>query len=98
MDKVGIHVWWPLAFLALVPIIILLYFLKQNVKKKDFSAIMLWKEVYHTTEAAKPWEKLRKNLLMILQIITVLLFILALMGPWFSALGTGKIPDGAGIG
>lgn len=90
MDKVGIHVWWPLAFLALVPIIILLYFLKQNVKKKDFSAIMLWKEVYHTTEAAKPWEKLRKNLLMILQIITVLLFILALMGPWFSALGTEK--------
>ncbi len=86
----GVHVWWPLAFLALVPIIILLYFLKQNVKKKDFSAIMLWKEVYRTTEAAKPWEKLRKNLLMILQVITVLLFILALMGPWLSSIGSEK--------
>lgn len=86
----GVHVWWPLAFLALVPIIILLYFLRQNVKKKDFSAIMLWKEVYRTTEAAKPWEKLRKNLLMILQIITVLLFILALMGPWLSSIGSEK--------
>lgn len=86
----GVHVWWPLAFLALVPVIILLYFLKQNVKKKDFSAIMLWKEVYRTTEAAKPWERLRKNLLMILQIITVLLFILALMGPWLSSIGMEK--------
>ncbi len=83
----GVHVWWPLAFLALVPIIILLYFLKQNVKKKDFSAIMLWREVYRTTEATRPWEKLRNNLLLILQIITILLFILALMGPWLSSLG-----------
>jgi hypothetical protein len=84
---VGVHVWWPLAFLALVPIIILLYFLKQNVKKKDFSAIMLWREAYRTTEASKPWEKLRNNILLILQIITILLFILALMGPWLSSLG-----------
>lgn len=86
----GVHVWWPLAFLALVPIIILLYFLKQNVKKKDFSAIMLWREVYRTVEATKPWEKLRNNILLILQIITILLFILALMGPWISSLGKEK--------
>ncbi|MCI8992750.1 MAG: VWA domain-containing protein [Eubacterium sp.] len=83
----GIHVWWPLALLALVPIIILLYFLKQNIKKKEFSSIMLWREVYRTVEATKPWEKLRKNLLLILQIITVLLFILALMGPWLAGRG-----------
>lgn len=86
----GIHVWWPLALLVLVPIIILLYFLKQNVKKKEFSSIMLWREVYRTVEATKPWEKLRKNLLLILQIITVLLFILALMGPWLAGRGQEK--------
>lgn len=51
---------------------------------------MLWQEVYRTTEAAKPWEKLRKNLLMILQIITVLLFVFALMGPWLSSAGSEK--------
>ncbi len=84
----GVHVWWPLAFLALAPIIILLYFLKQNVKKKDFSAIMLWREVYRTVEAAKPWEKLRNNILLVLQIITALLFIIALMGPWLSSSGS----------
>lgn len=86
----GIHVWWPLALLALVPVIILLYFLKQNVKKKEFSSIMLWREVYRSVEATKPWEKLRKNLLLILQIITVLLFILALMGPWLAGRGQEK--------
>lgn len=48
---------------------------------------MLWREVYRTTEATRPWEKLRNNLLLILQIITILLFILALMGPWLSSVG-----------
>lgn len=86
----GVQVWWPLALLVLVPVIILLYFLRQNVKKKEFSAIMLWKEVYRTTEATRPWEKLRNNLLLILQIITILLFIFALMGPWLSTMGSEK--------
>ena len=87
----GVHVWWPLALLALVPIIILLYFLKQNVKKINFSATMLWREVYRTAEASRPWEKLRKNLLLILQIITILLFVFALMGPWLSAFGKKEL-------
>ncbi|MCC8150162.1 MAG: BatA domain-containing protein [Lachnospiraceae bacterium] len=77
-----IYVLWPLAFLALVPVLILLYFLRQNIKKKEFSAVMLWQEVYRSVEATRPWERLRKNLLLILQIITVLLFVLALMRPW----------------
>ncbi len=78
----GIYVLWPLAFLALVPVLILLYFLRQNIKKKEFSAVMLWQEVYRSVEATRPWERLRRNLLLILQIITVLLFVLALMRPW----------------
>ncbi|MCD8216625.1 MAG: BatA and WFA domain-containing protein [Clostridiales bacterium] len=78
----GIYELWPLAFLALVPVLILLYFLRQNIKKKEFSAVMLWQEVYRSVEATRPWERLRKNLLLILQILTVLLFVLALMRPW----------------
>ncbi|MCD8230937.1 MAG: BatA and WFA domain-containing protein [Clostridiales bacterium] len=80
----GIHALWPLAFLALVPIILLLYFLRQNIKKKEFSAVMLWREVYRSAEATKPRERLRKNLLLILQILTVCLFVLALMRPWMN--------------
>lgn len=74
--------WWPLALLILVPIIILLYMLKQKAKEYPFSSSMLWREIYNNIEATKPWEKLKKNLLMFLQILTVLLLIFALMAPY----------------
>lgn len=74
--------WWPLALLVLIPVIILLYMLKQKAKEYPFSSSMLWREIYNNIEATKPWEKLKKNLLMILQILTVLLLIFALMAPY----------------
>ena len=54
--------WWPLAFLLLIPVIILLYMLKQKAKEYPFSSSILWKEIYHSVEATKPWEKLKKNI------------------------------------
>lgn len=74
--------WWPLALLILIPVIILLYMLKQKAREYPFSSSMLWREIYNNIEATKPWEKLKKNLLMFLQILTVLLLILALMAPY----------------
>lgn len=81
----GFVSFWPLALLVLVPIIIILYILKQEAKPLEFSSTMLWREAFRNIEAKKPWEKLRKNILLILQILTVLLFVLALMGPWLKA-------------
>lgn len=86
----GFSSLWPLALLVLVPVIILLYILKQEAKKQSFSSVMLWQEVYRNIEATKPWEKLKKNLLMFLQITTVILFILALMGPWLKSAGKAQ--------
>ena len=74
--------WWPLALLILVPVIILLYMLKQKAKEYPFSSSLLWKEISTNIEATSPWEKLKKNLLMYLQILTVLLLILAMMAPY----------------
>lgn len=74
--------WWPLALLVCIPLIILLYMLKQKAREYPFSSGMLWREIYNNIEATKPWDKLKKNLLMILQILTVLLLILALMAPY----------------
>ncbi len=79
---------WPLALLVLVPIIILLYILKQETKPKEFSSSMLWKEVVRNMEATKPWEKLKKNILLFLQILTVLLFVVTMMHPWIKGFGT----------
>ncbi len=72
---------WPLAFLVLVPIIILLYLLKQKVKDEPFSSTLLWQEIYKNLEARTPFEKFKNNILMYLQILLMVLLILALMAP-----------------
>lgn len=72
---------WPLGFLTIIPFLILLYMLKKQNKKKVVSSIFLWQEICETTYADKPWQKLRKHILLILQIISILFLILALMAP-----------------
>lgn len=72
---------WPLFFLVLVPVIIFLYLLKQKAKEQEFSSNILWKEIYKNIEAKNPFEKLKYNILMYLQIILLLLLVAALMAP-----------------
>lgn len=74
--------WWPLALLILIPVILLLYMLKQRAKEYPFSSSLLWKEITNSMDASTPWEKLKKNLLMYVQILTVLLFVFVLMAPY----------------
>lgn len=80
---------WPLALIALVPIIIFMYLLKQKAVEFKVSSLYLWQEMYKNVEANTPWEKLKKNLLMILQIITLLILIIALMSPFITGKGLG---------
>ena len=61
-----------LALLA-VPIILLMYLLKQKYKEKQVPSLYLWEKVLTQTKAQEPWQKLRKNLLMFLQIAAALL-------------------------
>lgn len=73
---------WPVCFLLFIPIIILIYMLKQKAKKVEISSNMLWKEVYKNLEATTPWEKLKFQWLMVLQILLIILFVLSLMSPF----------------
>ena len=77
----------PLGFLALIgiPLIVLMYILKQKFQKHEVSSIMLWKKVLEQSEGQKWRQKLRQNLLMILQIFSVLLVALALANPFILA-------------
>ncbi|MDQ2087187.1 BatA and WFA domain-containing protein [Herbivorax sp. ANBcel31] len=76
----------PWGFLALigVPIIIVLYLLKQRHEDFKVSSLYLWEEVIKDLEANAPWQKLKKNLLMILQILAVILFAFSLSRPFLS--------------
>lgn len=78
----------PWGFLALigVPIIIVLYLLKQRHEDFTVSSLYLWDEVIKDLEANAPWQKLKKNILMFLQIIAVILLAFALSKPYLSNL------------
>lgn len=78
----GIISLWPLAFLITIPLVVLLYILKRKYKEVEISSSFLWKEAYKNTKADTPWEKLKINIMMILQIIILLLIIFALLNPF----------------
>ena len=84
--------WWPLAFVLLIPVIIIMYMLKQKAKQEKVPSLFLWQEMIRNDRANTPWEKLKKNWLMILQIITLIVLIIALMSPYFlsAMVGSGK--------
>ncbi len=71
---------WGMLGLVSVPLILLLYILKQKREKVAVSSLLLWKQVLADMQAKTPWQKLRKNLLLFLQILTALLIVLALSG------------------
>lgn len=66
--------------LIAVPLILLLYILKQKREKLTVSSLVLWQQVLRDMQSHTPWQKLRKNLLMFLQILAALLIVLALSG------------------
>ena len=68
-----------LAFLA-VPIL-LLYMLKLRRQDHKISSILLWQMVLQDRQANRPWQRLRRNLLLIVQLVILLGLVSALMQP-----------------
>ncbi|TYQ18358.1 UNVERIFIED_CONTAM: putative membrane protein (TIGR02226 family) [Acetivibrio alkalicellulosi] len=79
---------WGLFALIGIPIIIVLYLLKQRHQDYEVSSLHLWEQVIKDIEANAPWQKLKKNILMILQIICIALLALALATPFINNLGS----------
>lgn len=78
---------WPLVFLITIPFLILLYILKEKSDDLVVSSSIFWEEIYKTLEVNSPFEKLRKNIMLLLQILITLLIILALMNPFLKFMG-----------
>jgi len=76
----------PLAFLfALsIPVVVVFYLLKRKRVVKLVSSTLLWQKYLAETQASSPFQKLRKNWLLLLQILMLLLAVLALSRPYFS--------------
>lgn len=69
-----------LLLLALVPLI-LMYLLKKEHEDIVVSSNYLWNRMLKDIEANKPWQKLRNNLLLILQALLIILLVLAMARP-----------------
>ncbi|MBN2081324.1 VWA domain-containing protein [bacterium] len=73
---------WMLTLATLAGGIVLLYILKLRRVKVPISSTLLWDRSVQDFKANAPWQKLRRNLLMILQILALLLLVFALARPF----------------
>jgi Ca-activated chloride channel homolog len=78
-------------FAAAIPVVILFYLLKRKRVVRLVSSTLLWQKFLAETQANAPFQRLRHNWLLLLQILLLLLAILALARPYFA----GKTRAGA---
>ena len=85
MSPLDTLAWWQWAILAAVPpAIVLLYFLKLRRKPLVVPSTFLWRKSIEDMRANSIWQRLRANLLLVLQLLLVGLVILALVRPSWS--------------
>lgn len=69
---------WALLGLA---VILALYILKQRMEPLEVSSTYLWRKAAASLEADRPFQKLRRNLLMFIQLLLALVLALSIMRP-----------------
>lgn len=75
---------WPLALgvaAIAVPALILLYLLKLRRRDMEISTTLLWKKAVQDLQANAPLQRLRKNILLLLQLLVLAALIFALAEP-----------------
>jgi len=77
-------------FAATLPVVVLFYLLKRKRIVKLVSSSVLWQRFLADTQANAPFQKLRKNWLLFLQLLLLALAILALSRPFFTGTGTSS--------
>src|SRR5574337_757460 len=85
----------PLALLfglLAVPILIL-YMLKLRRREVEVSSIMLWQMLLRDREANAPWQRLKRNLLLLLQLLLLAALVIALARPFLCVptIATGTV-------
>ena len=72
------------AFAAAIPVVIVFYLLKRKRVVRLVSSTLLWQKFLAETQASAPFQRLRHNWLLILQLLMLALVILALARPYFA--------------
>ena len=72
-----------LALAALAVPIIVMYMLKLRRREVPVSSTLLWQRLLRDREANAPWQRLRRNLLLLVQLALLAALVLALARPFF---------------
>ncbi|MGV8118204.1 MAG: VWA domain-containing protein [Candidatus Xenobiia bacterium LiM19] len=75
-----------LIFLFLIPVIVLFYFMKLRRKEIAVSSTFLWKKSISDAKVDSFFQKLRMNIMLLLQILFITLLACALARPYFKSL------------
>lgn len=80
----------PSAFVlaATLPVVVIFYLLKRKRVVQLVPSTMLWQKFLAETQASAPFQRLRHNWLLLIQLLLLLIAILALARPYFA--GTSK--------
>jgi hypothetical protein len=76
----------PSAFLfaLAIPVVVVFYLLKRRRVVKLVPSTLLWQKFLAETQASAPFQKLRRNWLLFLQILLLILAVLALARPYYA--------------
>lgn len=77
----------PFAFIfaATLPVVVIFYVLKRRRTVRLVSSTILWQKFLAETQANAPFQKLRNNWLLLLQLLMLALAVFALARPYFAA-------------
>src|SRR5436190_7825566 len=70
-----------LAFGLIIPVILLLYFMRPKRQDRIIGSTMLWQQALQDLQASHPWQRLRITPLLILQLLAALVIVLVLTRP-----------------
>lgn len=73
------YLWFALT----IPALLVLYLLKIKRRDRTVASVLFWSAVKNELEANRPFRRLKRNLLMLLQILFLLLGVVALIRPVF---------------
>ena len=79
-----------LAFAATLPVVVVFYLLTRRRVARLVSSTVLWQRFLNETQASSPFQKLRHNWLLVIQLILLALAVFALTRPYFA----GKLESG----